>query len=143
MKQHKSFPASSGTPTCSIFLQLLSVMDCCFNINIPFCLMKYYFFGVFFLIKLSLIIKSSLPIYFFSHFPHLYKTTEGWLAFLIQNTSIMLEARLIYLFSVKLKSTGVIFGILMESLSDIQIIVEQCLSKSLCSGKQLAKTLDI
>lgn len=73
--------------------------------------MKYYFFGVVFLIKLSLIIKSSLPIYFFSHFPHLYKATEAWLAFLIQNTSIMLEARLTYLFSFKLKSTVVTFGI--------------------------------
>jgi len=48
------------------FYQLLSVMGCCFKVNIPFCLMKYYFFGVFFLIKLSLIVKLSLPIYFFS-----------------------------------------------------------------------------
>lgn len=80
-------------PTSSTFLQLLSVLDCCLNVNIPFCLMKYYFFGVFVLIKLSLIIKSSLPIYFFSHFLCLYKATQVWLAFLIQDTSIVLEAR--------------------------------------------------
>ena len=87
--------------------------------------MKYYFFEVFFLIKLSLIIKS-LPIYFFS-FSSSVQGTEAWLTFLIQKhiKNVGGQANLPF-FSVRLKSTVVIFEILMESIPDIQIIVEHC-----------------
>lgn len=123
-------------PTSSTLLQLLSIIDCCFTVNILFCLIIYYSFGICFLIKLSLIIKSLQPMYFSSYFLHPYKATQAWLAFFIQNTSIIIEAMVHFIFfSVKLKSTIVLFRILMESLSDTQIIVDQCLSKSLWTGK--------
>lgn len=90
--------------------------------------MKYYFFEVFFLIKLSLILKS-LPIYFFS-FSSSVQTTEAWLTFLIQKhiNNIGGQANLPF-FSVRLKSTVVIFEILMESIPEYQIIVENTVNQ--------------
>lgn len=65
LKQHNSLISCILRHT--YILHVFVAAFCYFNVNIPFCLMKYFFFGVFFPIKSLLIIKS-LSIYFFSHF---------------------------------------------------------------------------
>lgn len=90
-------------------------MGCCFNVNIPFCLMKYYFFEVFFSNKIVTLIIKSLPIYFFS-LPHLYKVQKQYADISLFSTSINeLGARLTLSFFLPTYVISVvIFEILME-----------------------------